>query len=246
MKPASRITQVPRHGRGIFTLSPRPGRMVFLTLSLLASAVPALAPASELQVRVFERGGRQPLAGVSVCLGTAANTMQFGAYRTNREGYAVFTDVPRAPLLVTASKPGYQGERQSLVTTTAGRLLVMSLAAGGGGPLCATAASRAEVGTGSLRISDFNINQGATASSGRQVHLNYNVSGQPDQYRASEDADLSSIPWQPYRAAPAFTLSPGNGRKTVYIQVRRYSRINGADIQAVSPVAHDSIILQGQ
>lgn len=220
--------------------------MVFMTLSLLASIVPTLAPASELQVRVFERGGRQPLAGVSVCLGTAANTMQFGAYRTNREGYAVFADVPRAPLLVTASKPGYQGERQSLQTTTAGRLLVMSLASGGGGPVCATAGSRAEVGTASLSISDFNINQGAAASSGRQVHLNYTVSGQPNQYRASEDADLSTIPWQPYRAAPVFTLSPGNGRKTVYLQVRRYSRINGADIQAVSPVAHDSIILRGQ
>jgi hypothetical protein len=246
MRHASRTILVPRHSRRAATPSPLFGRMVLLTLSLLVTAVPALAKASELRVRVFERGGRHPLAGVSVCLGTSANTMQFGAYHTDREGYAVFTDVPRAPLLVTASKSGYQGERQSLVTTTMGRLLIMTLAAGGGGPLCTTAGSHAEVDTGGLQVSNFSINRGAAASSDRQVHLNHIVSGHPNQYRASEDRDISNIPWQSYSAAPVFTLTPGDGKKTVYFQVRRYSRINGADIQAVSPVVHDSIILQGQ
>jgi hypothetical protein len=229
MRHASRTILVPRHSRRAATPSPLFGRMVLLTLSLLVTAVPALAKASELRVRVFERGGRHPLAGVSVCLGTSANTMQFGAYHTDREGYAVFT-----------------GERQSLVTTTMGRLLIMTLAAGGGGPLCTTAGSHAEVDTGGLQVSNFSINRGAAASSDRQVHLNHIVSGHPNQYRASEDRDISNIPWQSYSAAPVFTLTPGDGKKTVYFQVRRYSRINGADIQAVSPVVHDSIILQGQ
>ena len=76
-----------------------------LALFLLVSAIPVLAPASELRVRVFERGAK-PLAGVSVCLGTSANPVQFGSHQTDSEGYAAFADVPRASLLITASKSG--------------------------------------------------------------------------------------------------------------------------------------------
>jgi hypothetical protein len=246
MRYAFRTVPVRLRRRLATTPSRRLAQTVIVALSLLASAAPALAPAAELRVRVFERGGRQPLAGAAVCLGTSANITQFGAYQTDREGYAVFADVPRAPLLVTASKSGYQGEQQSLVTTTVGRLLVMSLAAGGGGPLCTTAGSRAALDGGGLQVTKFNINQGAAAASNRQVHLNYVVSGHPNQYRVSENPDISNAPWQPYSAEPVFTLTPGNGKKTVYLQVRRYSKINGADIQAVSPVVHDSIVLQGQ
>jgi hypothetical protein len=246
MRYFTRTIQVPRLGRGAATPLPRCGRMVFLTLSLLATAIPVFVHASDLKVRVFERGGRQPLAGVSVCLGTSANTMQFGADQTDREGYAEFTDVPRAPLLVTASKSGYKGEQQSLVTTTIEHLLVVSLASGGGGPVCTPTRSRAEAETGGLQISNFSINKGAAASSERQVHLNYAVSGNPNQYRAGENPDISTAQWQPYSAEPVFILSSGGGKKTVYFQVRRYSNINGADIQTVSPVVQDSILLQGQ
>jgi hypothetical protein len=192
--------------------------MALLALFLLATAMPVLAPASELRVRVFERGGRQPLAGVSVCLGTSANLMQFGADQTDREGYAVFTDIPRAPLLITASKSGYKGEQQSLVTSTIQRLLVMSLPSGGGGPVCTPVSDRVAIETGGLQISDFSINKGATASNDRQVHLDHHVSGSPNQYRASEDSDMSADPWQPYTAQPVFVLSPGNGKKTVYFK----------------------------
>jgi hypothetical protein len=78
------------------------------------------------------------------------------------------------------------------------------------------------------------------------VHLNHAVSGSPNQFRASEDPDISAASWQTYSADPVFVLSPDGGMKTVYFQVRRYSTINGADIQTLSPVVHDSIILQGQ
>jgi hypothetical protein len=246
MRHASRTIPVLQYCRRAAVPSPRGRRATLLVISLLASAIPALAPASELTVRVFERGGKQPLAGVSVCLGTSANTMQFGSDRTDREGYAVFTEVPRAPLVVTASKFGYRGEQESLVTKSYERLLVMSLASGGGGPECTSAGGKAALGTGGLQIHNFRINKGAAVSSDRRVHLNYDVSGHPNQYRVSEGPDISQSEWQSYSSKPTFTLSPGNGKKTVYLQVRRYSRINGAAIETVSPVAHDSIVLQRQ
>jgi hypothetical protein len=218
--------------------------MILLALSLLLAAIPVLSPASELRVRVFERGGRQPLAEVSVCLGTSANPVQFGSELTDREGYAVFTDVPRAPLVITASKSGYQGYQQSLVTSTIPRLLVMSLPAGGGGAVCTPVGSRAAASTGGLQISGFSINKGAATSPDREVHLDHRVSDHPSEYRAGENRDITTAPWQQYNARPVFVLSPGNGKKTVYFQVRRYSKIDGADIQTLSPIVHDTIILQ--
>jgi hypothetical protein len=244
MKLLSISLPVSRHGHraGYFLQRGKP--MILQVLFLLVTAIPVLASASELRVRVFERGGKQPLAGVSVCLGTSADPVQFGSDQTDREGYAVFTDVPRAPLLITASKSGYQGYQQSLVTSMIPRLLVMSLPAGGGGAVCTPVGDHAAVSTGGLQISEFSINEGATSSPDREVHLDHRVSGHPNEYRAGEDRDISAAPWQRYSARPVFVLSPGNGRKTVYFQVRRYSKVDGADIQTLSPVVHDTIILQ--
>ena len=227
---------------GIFPLRVR--QMCLLSLFLLVTAMPVLTPASELRVRVFERGGKQPLAGASVCLGTSANLVQFGSDQTDSGGYAVFADVPRAPLLITASKSGYKGGQQPLVTSSMPRLLVMSLPVGGGGPVCKPVDGRTVANAGGMQISAFTINEGAPVSSDRQVQLNYRVSGHPSEYRASEDPDISTAEWKPYSARPVYVLSSGNGKKTVYFQVRRYSRINGADIQTLSPIVHDSIVLQ--
>jgi len=235
---------VSRHGQRVGSFTLRARQMSLLSLFLLVTAMPVLAPASELRVRVFERGGRQPLAGVSVCLGTSANLTQFGSDQTDSGGYAVFADIPRAPLLITASKSGYKGGQQSLVTSSIPRLLVLSLPAGGGGPVCMPVGNRTATNTGGLQISDFSINEGATASPDRQVQLDHRVNGHPSEYRASEDPDISTAPWKPYSARPVYVLSSGNGKKTVYFQVRRYSKINGADIQTLSPIVHDSIVLQ--
>jgi hypothetical protein len=221
-------------------------RMTLLTFLLAGLVLTGFAQASELRVRVFERGGNHPLTGVSVCLGTSANPMQFGSNQTDAQGYAQFADIPRAPLLITASKSGYQGEQQSLVTSSMPRLMVLSLAPGGGGAHCAPGRARAEESPGSLQITGFSIDNGAAASTDRQVHLDHRVSGHPNEYRASESRDFSNAQWQPYSSQPVFTLSPGDGKKTVYFQVRRYSEINGADIQTLSPVVRDSIVLQSR
>lgn len=244
MKLLSISLPVPRHVHRAVSFLQTGKPMTLLALFLLVAAIPVLAPASELRVRVFERGGKQPLAGVSVCLGTSANPVQFGSDQTDSGGYAVFTDVPRAPLLITASKSGYQGYQQSLVTSMIPRLLVMSLPAGGGGAVCMPVGDHAASSTDGLRISEFSINEGAASVPDREVHLDHRVSGHPSEYRAGEDRDISTAPWQRYSARPVFVLSPGNGKKTVYFQVRRYSKIDGADIQTLSPIVHDTIILQ--
>jgi len=243
MKLLSISLPVSRFGHRAAYLLQRGKPKTLLALFLLVSAIPVLAPASELRVRVFERGAK-PLAGVSVCLGTSANPVQFGSHQTDSEGYAAFADVPRASLLITASKTGYQGYQQSLVTSTMPRLLVISLPAGGGGAVCTPVGGHTVASTDGLQISDFSINKGAATSSDREVHLDHRVSGHPSEYRAGENRELSTAPWQRYSAQPVFVLSPGNGRKTVYFQVRRYSKIDGADIQTLSPVVHDTIILQ--
>jgi hypothetical protein len=246
MTHVSTFQPLPRRENGAASPGFHGKQMTLLALLFAALVLPVLAQASELRVRVFERGGNRTLAGVSVCLGTSANPTQFGSDQTDGEGYARFADIPRAPLLITASKAGYKGEQQSLVTSSIPRLLVMSLASGGGGTQCAPVGARAVESPGAMQLTGFSINNGAAASTDRQVHLDHRASGHPNEYRASEDPNFADAQWQPYSDQPVFTLSPGAGKKTVYFQVRRYSKINGADIQTLSAVVHDSIVLQSR
>lgn len=211
---------------------------------LLLLCIPLLSVAADLQVRVYERGGRSALQGVAVCLGTPANIAQFGSDLTDGQGNVVFTDVPRAPLVLTASKSGYRSNQQSVVTSNTDRLLVISLPAGGGGPRCRTTAAGAVAAAGGIQVEQLKINGGAAVTSSREVRLNHTVNGEPTHYRASERPDFSDAAWIAYSADPLFELSSGNGRKVVYFQVRRMSGTSGADIQALSPVIRDTITLQ--
>jgi hypothetical protein len=216
------------------------GLLVFNLLLTLSVA----AAAADLRVRVFERGGKAPLAGAAVCLGTAANLDQFGSSRTDNEGYVIFTDVPRASLLVTASMAGYQSGQERMITSTTNRLLVMTLTNGGGGPQCAPDDGAASADAGGLEIARFVLNGGAGVTAARSVTLDNRVAGQPTQYRASERRDFSGADWQTYATAPQFELSAGPERKTVYLQVRRHATVNGAILETLSPVVRASIVLQ--
>jgi hypothetical protein len=210
---------------------------VLLLMSLTASA-------AEIRVRVFERGSQVPLANAAVCLGTSARIDQFGANMTDAEGYVTFTDVPRASLLLTVSRQGYMAEQETLVTSAANRMLVMSLASGGGGTPCPLGNTAARVYGSGLSISRFVLDNGAAATADRVVTLNHQLSGEPTQYRASEQVDFDAAGWQAYAALPSFQLSVGPGRKVVYFQVRRHADVNGAVIETLSPVVRDSIVLQ--
>lgn len=215
-----------------------------IAAAMLMLSFTATASAAELRVRVFERGGNVPLAGVAVCLGTSARLDQFGALRTDADGYAVFDSVPGARLLVTASLSGYMSEQESLVTSNTNRMLVLSLSAGGGGASCLPGEAFASQTAASLRIRGFAINGGAAVTSTRGVTLDSRISGVPTQYRASEQADFGDAKWQDFKASAGFMLSPGAGKKTIYFQVRRHSTLDGAVLETLAPAVADSIMLQ--
>jgi hypothetical protein len=58
---------------------------------------------------------------------------------------------------------------------------------------------------------------------------------------ASEQADFAGLDWQQYSTHPSFTLSAGNGTKTVYMRVRAHLP-NGQSV--ISATVSDTIILQ--
>jgi hypothetical protein len=210
-------------------------------LMLLASVA---VSAAEVQVRVFERGGKAPLVGVAVCLGTPARISQFGARLTDEDGNAVFGNVPRATLLVTASKNGYKAEQKNMGASSSDRLLVISLPGGGGGVQCELGEAAVELSGKGLSLSRFAMNNGAAVTKTLSVTLDNSVTGQPTQYRASESPDFKGAEWENYKNAPAFSLSTGLGKKTVYFQVRRHATLGGANLETLSPVRTDSILLQ--
>jgi hypothetical protein len=210
---------------------------------ILMAGVTSAAFSSDLRVRVFERGGNAPMAGVAVCLGTPARLNQFGAMLTDPGGYAVFSDVPQTALLVTASRAGFKAEQENVVTTNMDRMLVLSLSAGGGGSQCELDSSGSSPQASGLDVTRFAINDGAPKTGQRTVTLDNRVAGEPTQYRASERADLLDAQWQAYSGKAAFELSDGASNKVVYFQVRRHVTINGADIEVLSPVVRDSIRL---
>lgn len=206
-------------------------------------AAPVFADA-DIGVRVFERGGTQALAGVSVCLGTPARISQFGSAVTDADGNARFTAIPRAPLVVTVSRPGYKGEQRSLLISNTGRTLVMSLATGGGGPQCEHEGEAADAFSGGLHIGYFNLINQAGATADRRVVLSHSVNREPTHYRVSENPDFSGAQWLPYTPGPVYRLSGGAGYKVVYFQVRRHSQVNGADVEMRSPVMQDVMLVQ--
>ena len=206
--------------------------------------LPLAASAADIRVRIFTRAEQLPLANAAVCLGTSARIDQFGARLTDTEGYVSFPDVPRAAILVTVSRPGYKAEQETLVTSTANRMLVMSLSTGGGGTPCPLSDSVSSVYEGGLGISRFVLNNGKALTADRAVTLNHRLNGQPTQYRASERADFHAAEWQDYAPAPVFQLSADPGKKVVYFQVRRHATVGGAVIETLSPVVRDSITLQ--
>jgi len=209
----------------------------------LMAGVACTAFSSDLRVRVFERGGNAPLPGVAVCLGTPARLNQFGAMLTDPGGYAVFTDIPRAALLVTASRSGFKSEQENVVTSNTDRMLVLSLSAGGGGSQCVLGSDGSRQQASGLDVTRFAINNGAPKTGERKVTLDNRVAGEPTQFRAGERADLLDAQWQAYSGNASFELSEAAGNKIVYFQVRRHATINGADIEVLSPVVHDSIRL---
>ncbi|GAB5558937.1 MAG: hypothetical protein SynsKO_05840 [Synoicihabitans sp.] len=65
------------------------------------------------------------------------------------------------------------------------------------------------------------INKGALTSQSESVTLDHAKSGgAPTHYRASENSEFEGASWQTYNSTPSFTLSSGNGEKTVYLELK--------------------------
>jgi hypothetical protein len=69
-------------------------------------------------------------------------------------------------------------------------------------------------------VTMFQINNGAASTTSRTITLNNSCTGNPTQYMASESSSFTSAVWKTYSIAPSFTLSSGNGTKTVYFKVK--------------------------
>ncbi len=95
------------------------------------------------------------------------------------------------------------------------------------------------------RLSNLRINNGAQYTSDRTVVLDHNVQGTPTFYRAAESPNLNNLPWLPYVASPTYTLSAGNGAKTVYMQLRNGSadQPQGINGSGLSGIKNDTITL---
>jgi hypothetical protein len=70
------------------------------------------------------------------------------------------------------------------------------------------------------KVTSLKINNGASGTSSRTVTLNNTAVQSPTHYMASEKSDFSGASWKSYSTAPSFTLSSGNGEKTVYFKVK--------------------------
>lgn len=227
--------------------TPAPGRTsrrrVRLTLAAIGlAALPVVGSGADLTVRVVDRDDAVPIEGAAVCLGTSADPSQLGGYWTPADGRVVFAEVPRAPLVLTVSKGGYRAQRRQVTIGPGDQVLRIVLPAGGGEEFACDASARFE--QPGLTVSRFRINDGAAVTGRRQVTLDFEVSAPATEYRAGESPDLAGAQWRAMEPAPSFELSPGPGRKTVYLQVRRHREVQGARLETQSDVVSDAIRLQ--
>jgi subtilase family serine protease len=92
-----------------------------------------------------------------------------------------------------------------------------------------------------FNIADTGNTPGSTSS--RTVTLdNTATGGKPSYYMASESSTFSKATWKPYSTAPSFTLSAGNGTKTVYFRVRNAksvsAKVSGTIVLAQPPTVN--------
>ncbi|HBF34708.1 TPA: hypothetical protein DDW35_09100 [Candidatus Sumerlaeota bacterium] len=83
-------------------------------------------------------------------------------------------------------------------------------------------------------VTKFVINSNADETTSLTVTLNNTCTGKPAYYMASESSEFTSAEWLPYSTKPRFTLSSGNGTKTVYFKVMNDKGMESLDNTVVS------------
>ena len=66
----------------------------------------------------------------------------------------------------------------------------------------------------------FTLAGGGATTTVRTVTLDHAYTGRPVYYLASEDTGFAGASWQVWAGSPAYTLSAGDGVKTVYLKLR--------------------------
>ncbi|ABA59178.1 carboxypeptidase-like regulatory domain-containing protein [Nitrosococcus oceani] len=199
--------------------------------------------AASLQIQVLAEGEGTPLENASVCLGTSPNPQQFGAYLTDEKGEVWLDEMQPIPFILIVSKAGFRGEGRVAGRQRIDRVMVASLAPGGGGPACdvSSQAAKREPSAAELQVKHLVINGSAPLTLNREVTLSFTVEGEPTEYRASQFPDFRDVQWQAFVSAPLFELSPGSGEKIIYFQVRRYQEVENSYLQMVSNTIKENI-----
>ena len=185
--------------------------MINLRVGCLMLALSGAASAADLVVEVRDREGGGPLAGVAVCLGTSANSSQFGAQRTGEDGRARFSNLLASSQVLTISGDGFRGVRRTLEPRDVDRVIQVDLTTGGGGPRCAAPGVSAGSGEAGLTVTAFSLNGGASATANRDVRLSHRVDGVPTHFRVSESPAFKDAEWRDYEAEPSYRLSDDLG-----------------------------------
>ncbi len=219
-----------------------PGPAVLVT-ALCCTPLPGLG--ASLEVQVLEKTTGHPIGGASVCLGTPAEPMQLGGHRTPANGRVSFKNLPAAALTLVVAEPNHRPEHRTIAISQDHRVVTLLLARGQGSSWsCNVPAPPPEPSVSAMRISGFRINDGARTTNRRQVRLDFRAPEGANSYRASESASFAGAQWQPPSRRPAFELSAGAGKKTIFLQVRRYRQVQGASLETRSAMASASIELE--
>lgn len=219
---------------------------------LLLCGLAQVGWAGEITVQITKRGADDPVQAAAVCLGTPANIAQFGARLADEKGTVQFGKVhARTGLILTVSKSGFKGRQVLLGTGQRDRGVLLTLAAGGGGPKCASTVQvtqavpvvQSRPADFSPGILEFRINGGQEATQSPKVTLTYALRGEASHYRASTRSDFRAADWQPLGPKIRYALTGDSGLKTVYFQVGKFASAKGAEIEILSNVAVDTILL---
>jgi len=98
----------------------------------------------------------------------------------------------------------------------------------------------------SVVLSAFSLNGGVSPTSNQNVSISFTASGSPDKYMISESATFVGASWLTISGSNTFTLSRGNGLKTVYFKVKRSSdNVESSPMQTTitMTIASPSIII---
>lgn len=72
-----------------------------------------------------------------------------------------------------------------------------------------------------ISVSNFEINDNDATTDNQYVYISATINGSPaSELMMSEDANFSDANWVAYTANPSFSLSAGNGTKTLYYRVK--------------------------